>query len=144
MQAKDRVDYDIKSKNKALKQKGELRIPTAGPEYEQLVDKMRYKLLAELDERFKRVELTALRNKEETKLKREKQQEKKAKDEEWENEREDRVGGWRIFSKRAKKKQRLGAGTKLWVKTEERQDHQVEKAVDDEYTTNNKYKRTWR
>ena len=43
-----------------------------------------------------------------------------------------------------KKRQRLGAGTKLWVKTEERQDHQVEKAVDDEYTTNNKYKRAWR
>eukprot|EP01052_Picozoa_sp_SAG31_P002477 SAG31_NODE_88_length_26714_cov_6.972046_1_plen_452_part_00 len=144
VQAKDRVEYDVKQKNKERSKKGELLIPATGPEFDQLVDKMRYKLLAELDERFKRVELTALRNKEELKLKREKLQEKKAKDETWEAEREDRVGGWRMFSKRAKKRARLGAGTKLWVKTEERQEHQIEKQVEDEYTTNNKYKRTWR
>ena len=114
-QARDRVEHDLKAKNKVRIKAGDLLIPLAGPEVEQLVAKvlpprprpathterercvgqnaaaadglrvsavvhmidcpplsnragfvrsqMRYKLLAELDERFKRVELTQQRNK---------------------------------------------------------------------------------
>jgi DnaJ family protein C protein 8 len=97
VQARDRVEYDIKKKNKERGKKGELLLPTGGPEYDQLVSKMKFKLLAELDERFKRVEMTMERNKEEAKVKKEQMKTKREKDEEWENEREDRVGGWRMF-----------------------------------------------
>ena len=163
---------------------------------------MVFKKMAELDERFKRAEATYERNLEENKIKQVANKEKKRKHEEWEDEREERVGGvsytiyssppprpsapvlahvidgffffltdhrspdhhmialsfaerlccvfqWRMFSK--KKKKRLGAGTKLWSKAEERAEWQVSKDSKERLQneegsggTNNTYKQTWR
>lgn len=60
-----------------------------------------------------------------------------------------RVGGWRMFSK--KKKKRLGNGSRLWSKAEERASHQEIKDAKQRLESekgsggaNNIYKQSWR
>jgi DnaJ family protein C protein 8 len=173
VQAQDQVEYSWKKKNKeAVKQgqpetpyilnaaaiaehertqqEGEPALkPVYSPVFLEDVSKQVFKRMAELDERFKRAEATYERNLEENKLKQVANKEKKRKHEEWEDEREERVGGWRMFSK--KKKKRLGSGTKLWTKPEERASHQKSKdskeLLDNEKGSggaNNTYKQSWR
>ena len=172
--AQDKVEYAWKKSNKELVTKGEAEVPYImnpergtihypdGREEEEAiiysaqfmgdVSKMVFKMMAELDERFKRADATYERNKEEMKLKQVEQQKKKVKHEEWESEREDRVGGWRMFNKKkSQKKRRLGNGTQLWSKAEQRAEHQQpqdtamrRKNEEGSGGANNTYKQTWR
>jgi hypothetical protein len=63
--------------------------PRFSPVFEAEVEKMVFKMMAELDERFKRSEATFERNAEESRLRAEASKEKKRKHDEWEDEREE-------------------------------------------------------
>lgn len=144
------LNADEIREHERTRQEGEAPMkPVYSAAFQEEVTRMVFKKMAELDERFKRAEATYERNLEENKLKQVANKEKKRKHEEWEDEREERVGGWRMFTK--KKKKRLGAGTKLWSKAEERTELQQstdskERLKNEEGSggTNNTYKQTWR
>lgn len=173
VQAQDQIEYAWKKKNKEAVKNGQPETPyilnaheiaqhemtrkDGEPELKPVyspvfladVEKQVFKRMAELDERFKRAEATYERNKEENKLKQAANQEKKRKHEEWEDEREERVGGWRMFTK--KKKKRIGNGTRLWTRPEQRAPHQQimdsKERLENEKGSggaNNTYKQTWR
>ena len=173
VQAQDQIEYAWKKRNKEAMKNGQPETPyilnaqaiaqhemtrkdgdpelkpVYSPVFLEDVQKQVFKRMAELDERFKRAEATFDRNKEENKIKQVANQEKKRKHEEWEDEREERVGGWRMFTK--KKKKRLGGGTRLWTQPEQRAAHQQIKDSKERLEnekgsggTNNTYKQTWR
>jgi len=152
IEARDRVEYERRKKNKERAKNFEAEFPISGPEFEGDVTKTIFKLMAELDERMARTDAAAEKTKDEREEKKVMIETKRKEQEVWEGNREDRVSGWRQFSK--KKKRKAGASLGKYklpdLKTEARRADQIETVVEGADNArgsmgqNNKYKRQWR